>query len=118
MRLDLEPRSVEKWTMRGCSSTRTVALTVTIVLGLFVSNLDFALADVIGGLDFPVRAGPDVGPAAPVGAGEGGYDGLSQDDIDYLLQSIRPGEEMAAAIQASKATFEYQNIDRGPVRSV
>ena len=114
MRLDLEPRSVEKWTMRGCSSTRTVALTVTIVLGLFVSNLDFALADVIGGLDFPVRAGP----AAPVGAGEGGYDGLSQDDIDYLLQSIRPGEEMAAAIQASKATFEYQNIDRGPVRSV
>ena len=97
MRLDLEPRSVEKWTMRGCSSTRTVALTVTIVLGLFVSNLDFALADVIGGLDFPVQAGPDVGPAVP-GAG---YDGLSQDDIDYLLQSIRPGEEMAAAIQES-----------------
>ena len=87
--------------MRGCSSTRTVALTVTIVLGLFVSNLDFALADVIGGLDFPVQAGPDVGPAAPVGAGEGGYDGLSQDDIDYLLQSIGPGQEMAAAIQAS-----------------
>ena len=85
--------------MPNSSSTRNVALLV--VLGLFATNLDFALADVIGGLDFPVQAGPDVGPAAPVGAGEAGYDGLSQDDIDYLLQSIRPGEEMAAAIQES-----------------
>lgn len=57
---------------------------------------DNEYSDVIGGLDFPVQAGPDVGPAVP-GAG---YDGLSQDDIDYLLQSIGPGEEMAAAIQA------------------
>lgn len=81
--------------MPNSSSTRNVALLV--VLGLFATNLDFALADVIGGLDFPVQAGPDVGPAVP-GAG---YDGLSQDDIDYLLQSIRPGEEMAAAIQES-----------------
>ena len=81
--------------MPNSSSTRNVALLV--VLGLFATNLDFALADVIGGLDFPVQAGPDVGPAVP-GAG---YDGLSQDDIDYLLQSIGPGEEMAAAIQES-----------------
>ena len=80
--------------MRGCSITRNVALTVTL-LGLFASNLELALADVIGGLDFPVQAGPDVGPAAP-GAG---YEDLSQEDIDYLLQSMRPGEEMAAAIQ-------------------
>ena len=110
--------------MRGCSSTRTVALTVTVVLGLFVSNLDFALADVIGGLDFPVQAGPDVGPAAPVGAGGGGgggggggYDGLSQDDIDYLLQSIRPGEEMAAAIQAS-LNSNIRTLIEGPVRLI
>ena len=103
--------------MRGCSSTRTVALTVTVVLGLFVSNLDFALADVIGGLDFPVQAGPDVGPAAPVGEGEGGYDGLSQDDIDYLLQSIRPGEEMAAAIQAS-LNSNIRTLIQGPVRLI
>ena len=81
--------------MPNSSSTRNVALLV--VLGLFATNLDFSLADVIGGLDFPVQAGPDVGPAVP-GAG---YDGLSQDDIDYLLQSIGPGEEMAAAIQES-----------------
>ena len=81
--------------MPNSSSTRNVALLG--VLGLFATNLDFSLADVIGGLDFPVQAGPDVGPAVP-GAG---YDGLSQDDIDYLLQSIGPGEEMAAAIQES-----------------
>ena len=82
------------------NGTRNVALT-SVVLGLFVllSNLDLTFADVIGDLDFPVQAGPDVGQAVPAG-----YGGYSQDDIDYLLQSIRPGEEMAAAIQASPSS--------------
>ena len=72
---------------------RDAALT-TFVLGLLVTSLDLVLADVIGDLGFPpaAQAGPDAGPPA----GD-----LSQDEIDYLLQSIGPGQEMAAAIQAS-----------------
>ena len=72
---------------------RDAALT-TFFLGLLVTSLDLVLADVIGDLGFPPAqaAGPDAGPPA----GD-----LSQDEIDYLLQSIGPGQEMAAAIQAS-----------------
>ena len=73
---------------------RKTALT-TLILGLLVTNLDLVLADVIGDLGFPpAQAGPDAGPPADPSD-------LSQDEIDYLLQSIGPGEEMAAAIQAS-----------------
>ena len=72
---------------------RDAALT-TFFLGLLVTSLDLVLADVIGDLGFPpAQAGPDAGPPP---AGD-----LSQDEIDYLLQSIGPGQEMAAAIQAS-----------------
>ena len=76
---------------------RDAALT-TFVLGLLVTSLDLVLADVIRDLGFPPAqaAGPDAGPPA----GD-----LSQDEIDYLLQSIGPGQEMAAAIQASPQTL-------------
>ena len=72
---------------------RDAALTTLVSLVLLVTNLDPTLADVIGDLGFPpAQVGPDAGPPA----GD-----LSQDEIDYLLQSIGPGQEMAAAIQAS-----------------
>ena len=72
---------------------RDAALTTLVSLGfLLVTNLDLVLADVIGDLGFPpAQVGPDAGPPAA---------DLSQDEIDYLLQSIGPGQEMAAAIQA------------------
>ena len=74
---------------------RDAALTTLVSLGFLVTSLDLVLADVIGDLGFPPAqaAGPDAGPPP---AGD-----LSQDEIDYLLQSIGPGQEMAAAIQAS-----------------
>ena len=79
---------------------RDAALTTLVSLGfLLVTSLDLVLADVIGDLGFPPAAqaaGPDAGPPA----GD-----LSQDEIDYLLQSIGPGQEMAAAIQASPQTL-------------
>ena len=77
---------------------RDAALTTLVSLGfLLVTSLDLVLADVIGDLGFPAQAGPDAGPPADPSD-------LSQDEIDYLLQSIGPGEEMAAAIQASLST--------------
>ena len=81
---------------------RDAALTTLVSLGfLLVTSLDLVLADVIGDLGFPPAqaAGPDAGPPA----GD-----LSQDEIDYLLQSIGPGQEMAAAIQASHNFMNFK----------
>ena len=80
---------------------RDAALTTLVSLGLLlVTSLDLVLADVIGDLGFPpAQAGPDAGPPAA---------DLSQEEIDYLLQSIGPGQEMAAAIQASPQALAFK----------
>ena len=85
-------------------SARDALPAAPLALCLFVANLALALPDVIGGgLSFPVPVDglpPPPGAAAAAAAGRDRRDfGLSQDDFDYIMRSLGPGEEMAAAIQ-------------------
>jgi len=79
--------------------------------------------DVIGGgLSFPVPVDglpPPPGAAAAAAAGRDRRDfGLSQDDFDYIMRSLGPGEEMAAAIQARAEEEESTTIASFPELTV
>ena len=96
----------EKWKMRRCSARAAPsAAAAALALCLFASNLAPALPDVIGGgLAFPVPVdGLPPPPGAEAAAAAAGRDrrdfGLSRDDLDFIMRSLGPGEEMAAAIQ-------------------